>query len=197
LLHFRHPTVDTDVQTCLLKISEVLFKPSDESVPVRIPEEKQPVVEAPVPVATKIRIHAPSVPPIEPSQSPGLFLSSPGSHSVPRVLKFNPFVSFLLFLFSAPLPKIILKDHPQHLANDTDLGGSSPPRLPPPDVPSKLAAALIRKPKPPPKPKKFQASGMTIPDHKMCQNLLKKLASNPLSQPFRKPVDPIRESAPN
>ncbi|KAA1114250.1 hypothetical protein PGT21_001821 [Puccinia graminis f. sp. tritici] len=162
-----HPTVDTDVQTCLLKISEVLFKPSDESVPVRIPEEKQPQVEAPVPVATKIRIHAPSVPPIEPSQSP------------------------------APLPKIILKDHQQHLANDTDPGGSSPPRLPPPDVPSKLAAALIRKPKPPPKPKKFQASGMTIPDHKMCQNLLKKLASNPLSQPFRKPVDPIRESAPN
>ncbi|EFP77426.2 uncharacterized protein PGTG_03382 [Puccinia graminis f. sp. tritici CRL 75-36-700-3] len=162
-----HPTVDTDVQTCLLKISEVLFKPSDESVPVRIPEEKQPPVEAPVPVATKIRIHAPSVPPIEPSQSP------------------------------APLPKIILKDHQQHLANDTDPGGSSPPRLPPPDVPSKLAAALIRKPKPPPKPKKFQASGMTIPDHKMCQNLLKKLASNPLSQPFRKPVDPIRESAPN
>jgi transcription initiation factor TFIID subunit 2 len=90
-----------------------------------------------------------------------------------------------------------LKDHQHHLANDTDLRSSSPPPAPAPEVPSKLAVALIRKPKAPPKPKKFQASGMTIPDHKMCQNLLKKLASHPLSQPFRKPVDPIRESAPD
>ncbi|KAI7963119.1 hypothetical protein MJO28_001213 [Puccinia striiformis f. sp. tritici] len=162
------PTVDTDVQTCLLKISEVLFKPSDESVPIRIPEEKPIVVDAPLPVSTKIRIHAPSVPLIEPpSQSP------------------------------APLPKIILKDHNHLLVNDTNPGPSSPPPVPQAEGPSKLAAALIRKPKPPPKPKKFQANGMSIPDHKMCQNLLKKLASNPLSQPFRKPVDPIRESAPN
>ncbi|WAR52569.1 hypothetical protein PtB15_1B1012 [Puccinia triticina] len=161
------PAVDTDVQTCLLKISEILFKPSDESVPVRIPEEKRPESEAPMPVSTKIRIHAPSAPAIEPAQS------------------------------AAPLPKIILKDHQHHLTNDTDPGASSPPAPSAPDVPSKLAAALIRKPKPPPKPKKFQASGMSIPDHKMCQNLLKKLASNQLSQPFRKPVDPIRDSAPN
>ncbi|WAR57083.1 hypothetical protein PtB15_8B128 [Puccinia triticina] len=161
------PAVDTDVQTCLLKISEILFKPSDESVPVRIPEEKRPESEAPMPVSTKIRIHAPSAPAIEPAQS------------------------------AAPLPKIILKDHQHHLTNDTDPGASSPPAPSAPDVPLKLAAALMRKPKPPPKPKKFQASGMLIPDHKMCQNLLKKLARNQFSQPFRKPVDPIRDSAPN
>ncbi|PLW33747.1 hypothetical protein PCASD_12510 [Puccinia coronata f. sp. avenae] len=127
-----HPNIDTDVQTCLLKISEVLFKPSDESVPIRLPEVPQPVAEVPMPVSTKIRIHAPSAPPIEPAQSP------------------------------APLPKIILKDHQHHLANDTDLRSSSPPPAPAPEVPSKLA-----------------------------------LASHPLSQPFRKPVDPIRESAPD
>lgn len=77
------------------------------------------------------------------------------------------------------------------------LNPEAPALLPTPGVPLKLTASLIKKPKPAPKPKKFQASGMTIPDHKLCQSLLKKLASNPLGAPFRKPVDPIRQGAPD
>ncbi|KAI9604502.1 hypothetical protein KEM48_000737 [Puccinia striiformis f. sp. tritici PST-130] len=129
-----------------VKISEVLFKPSDESVPIRIPEEKPIVVDAPLPVSTKFESTLLCTLIEPPSQSP------------------------------APLPKIILKDHNHLLVNDTNPGPSSPPPVPQAEGPSKLAAALIRKPKPPPKPKKFQANGI---------------------QPFRKPVDPIRESAPN
>ncbi|WAQ86369.1 hypothetical protein PtA15_7A95 [Puccinia triticina] len=158
------PAVDTDVQTCLLKISEILFKPSDESVPVRIPEEKRPKSEAPMPVSTKIWIHAPSAPAIEPAQS------------------------------AAPLPKIILKDHQHHLTNDTDPGASSPPAPSAPDVPLKLAAASIRKPKPPPKPEKFQASGMSIPNNKMCHLLLSKCRTS--VELFNEPVDPVKYQIP-
>lgn len=163
-----HPHVDTDVQTCLLKLSEVLFKPSNESVPIGLLEEKPSIAPSSTPTLPKIRIPASSAA-VEPQVA------------------------------QAPLPKIILKDNQHHPSNDPDntVSLTPAPPAPTPEVPSQLAAALIRKPRAPPKPKKFQASGMTIPDHRMCQSLLKKLVNQPLSQPFLKPVDPIRENAPN
>ncbi|MBW0488935.1 hypothetical protein O181_028650 [Austropuccinia psidii MF-1] len=162
-----HPSVDVDVQTCLLKISEVLFKPSDESVPICIPIEPLQPLEIETPILPKIRIPA-------------------------------TLATIELPLPPAPLPKIILKDNQFHPPND-DLDNVIPvPSVPTSqEAPLRLIATLTKKSKPGPKPKKFQASGMSIPDHKMCQNLLKKIASHPLSIPFRKAVDPIRDGAPN
>ncbi|CAH7673331.1 expressed protein [Phakopsora pachyrhizi] len=165
------PEVDVDVQTCLLKISEVLFKPSDESVPIKISNPTEPVTTTPT--LPKIRIPASSTT-IEAVQPP----------------------------VQAPLPKIILRDQQQQhqyqlMQSATDdqnqISSQEAEPIKQNDTSSKLVATLIKRPK----PKKFQASGMSIPDHKMCQNLLKKITNHALAAPFRKPVDPIRDNAPN
>ncbi|KAG0147815.1 hypothetical protein CROQUDRAFT_655590 [Cronartium quercuum f. sp. fusiforme G11] len=166
------PNVDLDVQTCLLKLSEVLFKASDETVPpklaLEIPTNTASTVELLTPTLPKIRIPAPSSA-VEPQ--------------VDKVLS----------------PRIVLKDRTQ-LSSSGEPDSIVPAEAPTAasiTSPIKLVPSLVKKPKPAPKPKKFQASGMTIPDHKLCQSLLKKLASNPLGAPFRRPVDPIRQGAPD
>ncbi|KAH9824294.1 hypothetical protein DFH28DRAFT_1103158 [Melampsora americana] len=167
------PNVDLDVQTCLIKISEVLFKPSDESVPPKalvISTNVEPSVEISTPTLPKIKIAAPS-----------------SAIDQMPIEKLNS-------------PRIVIKDR-SHLMGEPEIvvqSGGPTSRTTAPEIPQKLVDMVNKpKPKPAPKPKKFQASGMTIPDHKLCQSILKKLVSNPLGAPFRKPVDPIRQNAPD
>lgn len=89
-LDVRDPHVDLDVQTCLLKLSEVLFKPSDETAPPKlalaIPISTGPPPEILTPTLPKIRIPVQPVPssavepPVDPRQYLTDFFSTTQSH---------------------------------------------------------------------------------------------------------------------
>lgn len=168
----RSPNVDSAVQMCLIKLSEILLKPQDEKVPkvrLRMPTNTtlfQP--DLPTPALPKVKLTVGPVPEGPASPPKGMYTLKVGHRALSDGLH-----------AMAESPRLVLK--PKTVEQPFNL------------------LASVKKTKAPraPKLQKFQASGMDMTDYKACGKILKKLVALPISIPFRMAVDPIRDGAPD
>ncbi|KAG8886099.1 hypothetical protein FRB98_001473 [Tulasnella sp. 332] len=174
---------DAQVRMCMLKLCELIYRPSDEVLPtlkITLPPtpltEVPPPAPSPAPAAIKIKTINRKVSLVSPNPP------SPGPSS-----PFHP----KLKLATAKL-------------GDVRSPASAPPSalpdaqlMPPPPVPNHATESPLvkvitikKKVKQPPK---SQSSGMQLADLRICRNVLKKVQGYKRSTIFLQPVDPIVE----
>ncbi|KIY52676.1 hypothetical protein FISHEDRAFT_63651 [Fistulina hepatica ATCC 64428] len=210
------PDADSEVRWCLLKLADLLIKPTEEKphVPaIHIPAT--PVVERPptptIPVKIPIKPRAlklPATPSPLPSAGPKTSIHIPKSAPLPKAPK-EAAPDPLNIVPSKPLKTPRTNNHrkpPARPATPSALT-SVVPRTPRANV---VAAPPKRVPAPPPaadasstktrsKPTKppSASKGMSPTDLRASRNVLQKLQRHKNGRIFLIPVDPIRDQAPH
>ncbi|KAJ3487118.1 hypothetical protein NLI96_g3752 [Meripilus lineatus] len=172
------PEADHEVRWCLLKLADLLIRPTEEVPPkVTIHLPPTPVTEVP-----------PSLPPVKvPSKRPSLKTSVPsvkGPHTpftIPPKLKLpanGPHTDSIIRTPSSHTPAVDRR-----------------PSFPVPKPPKKVVEKERRQP--PKSAPKAQSSGMAVNDLRGSRNALKKLQTHKKAAVFLQPVDPVRDRAPN
>ncbi|KAL0580698.1 hypothetical protein V5O48_001339 [Marasmius crinis-equi] len=178
------PDVDYEVRWCVLKLADLLIKPVEETPPtIRLHIPPTPITETPPPLpSAKIAVKPPKLP----AKTGG----PPAKPSIPINLKLSN--------TSSDTPRLSLSLNNTPKATPVPLPAAEPAR---PSVVSK-GKLKGRPPKSnvPEKPvhtPKAQKAGMGPVDIRVCRNALKKLKGHKNARWFLKPVDPIRDQAPN
>ncbi|KAG9000448.1 hypothetical protein FRB94_005418 [Tulasnella sp. JGI-2019a] len=174
---------DAQVRMCMLKLCELIYRPTDEVLPtLKITLPPTPVTEAPpqppspAPSAIKIKAINRKVSILSPNPpSPG-----PSSPFLPKLKLSTSKLADIRSPVSAN----------SNAFPDAQL-------MPPPPVPNHVVESLPMKvislKKKVKQPPKSQSSGMQLADLKICRNVLKKLQGYKRSAIFLQPVDPIME----
>ncbi|KAF7302590.1 Bromo domain-containing protein [Mycena chlorophos] len=175
------PEIDHEVRWLLLKLSDLLLKPVEETPPtvkLHIPANPGPVAPSPSPV-------------IPPAPTPKVILRAPTPASRVAPLR-TPSVEpspKVTFAIPALPPKARAAPKPRAPPAPKVNGVSHQHHAPKPAPAPRVVA--------PPAPLKAQAAGMSLSDLKATRVLFKKLQSNKHAKLFLRPVDPIRDNAPN
>ncbi|KAF7302593.1 Transcription initiation factor TFIID subunit 2 [Mycena chlorophos] len=196
------PEIDHEVRWLLLKLSDLLLKPVEETPPtVKLHIPANPVPETPPPEQSpvlpfKLKLAGPVAPSpspvIPPAPTPKVILRAPtpASRVAPlRTPSVEPSPPKVTFAIPALPPKARAAPKPRAPPAPKVNGVSHQHHTPKPAPAPRVVA--------PPAPLKAQAAGMSLSDLKATRVLFKKLQSNKHAKLFLRPVDPIRDNAPN
>ncbi|KAF7302980.1 Transcription initiation factor TFIID subunit 2 [Mycena kentingensis (nom. inval.)] len=187
------PQLDHDVRWSLLKLADLLLKPVEETAPtVKLHLPATPVMETPPPESPllpfRFKINGPAPPtPTIPVHTPRVILRASTPNMARRTASVEPQPSAP----PVPTPRVTFAVP----ALPEKARAPAKPRAPVP--PKKNGAPKPAKPAAPSGPVRAQTSGMTITDLKATRAALKKLLAHKHGKLFLRPVDPIRDNAPN
>ncbi|KAL4251521.1 Transcription initiation factor TFIID subunit 2 [Abortiporus biennis] len=177
------PDADIEVRWCLLKLADLLIRPSEEVPPkVTIHLPPTPVVETP-----------PALPKVSLKTHKALKSATPSIKSpltpftIPPKLKLPP---------SAPNADALMRTPSTASTPTVD---RKAPTFTVPKPPKKVTdkVPLIAKPPAPKKVPQARTSGMSQSDLSACRTAVKKMQTNKSAAVFLQPVDPVRDRAPN
>ncbi|KAK7465277.1 hypothetical protein VKT23_005256 [Stygiomarasmius scandens] len=189
------PDVDYEVRWCMLKLADLLVRPVEEQPPtVRIHLPPTPVTETAPPLPTpKIAVKPPVPPAARAIKSGGPLKGSPVV--APPKLKLPANSASL----DGPRSALSSRAGTPKISAAPPLPEAARPKIA--LVPSASVKGKNKKPaNKPPSTKatpKAQSNKMSPQEVILCRNALRKLMQNKHAALFKKPVDPIRDQAPN
>lgn len=205
-LHVSSPNLDHEARWSVLKLADVLVKPTEEAPPsvrIHIPVH-EPVAPKVVLPKAAVRIK-PSLPPVK--------IPPAVTNTGPPKLKIAPLGSRVQRPTPTPTPAPAPAPTPRIPASATTPRIPASARPTPSPLPSPPATKVKhpivtttivttrapkgRPPKAGPASTSRAATGkMSTPDQTLCKNLVTKLQNQKHSKWFRNPVDPVRDQAP-